>query len=606
MIKKLHPRFFYVSPWLLAAATALLIAIVAIFTFSTIKREKTLMTAAMLQKGATLIRIIGSGTRAAYRADLQRGAWNTDSWDNYVQRIIDHLSEDPDIRFLMVIDEENRVIAHSDSTRIGTRMEHFSQPEGLSESVETPGFVYRIVSTREEGRMFLVIRPFWPFLPANSFLNLHNQRGCDKKAEPFFGGRLNGLYHYHKKQIEQNHLYSAVVALDMTGYDNSLHQLRFQAVMLSLAMLLVGIGGWISLAAVQGYRVSQRTLSDIQAFTGLLVSRLPVGIIATDLQSRVSTWNQAAAEMTGLAENQVIGRQVNRLLPVELAAFFKEKPADHDPEQESKTREIHLEINDREMVLHGQCIDLHDREGKFKGQVLLLSDITRLKELESEMRENERLAAVGRMAAGVAHEIRNPLSSIKGLALLLKHKFPPEASEFETTGLLIQEVERMNRTISELLGFARPASLALQPVDLRVLLQEILQLISADTASEHIRTSLHCARDLPAIMADRDRLSQVFINILLNSVQAMEHGGPLEIIARLNSDGVVELLFKDTGTGIQPEHLPQVFFPYFTTRSGGTGIGLAISQKIIADHGGSIRVESIPGKGTTVVVELSA
>ena len=221
------------------------------------------------------------------------------------------------------------------------------------------------------------------------------------------------------------------------------------------------------------------------------------------------------------------------------------------------------------------------------------------------MRENERLAAVGRMAAGVAHEVRNPLSSIKGLALLLKGKFSRESREFETTGLLIQEVERMNRTISELLSFARPASLDLQQVDVQELLSETLELVAADMASEHIHTSLHCERNLPPVSADRDRLSQVFINIMLNGVQAMEHGGTLEITARKSGSGKrIKLQFRDSGKGIQPEQLSQVFFPYFTTKKEGTGIGLAISQKIIVDHGGSIRVESEPGRGTTVFVDL--
>ncbi len=375
--------------------------------------------------------------------------------------------------------------------------------------------------------------------------------------------------------------------------------------MLSLTMLLVGIGGWLSLAAVQGYRVSQKALSDIQAFAGLLVSRLPVGIIATDQQGRVSTWNHAAAEMTSISSRQALGRMVNKYLPGELAAFFSPGSVRHTKEGESKGKEIRLVINGFEIVLHCQLIDLRDPEGNYMGQVLLLSDITRLKDLESEMRENERLAAVGRMAAGVAHEVRNPLSSIKGLALLLKDKFSRDSREFETTGLLVQEVERMNRTISELLSFARPAALDLQPIDLQELLSDSLQLVSADTASEHIRTSLHCDHDLPTVFADRDRLSQVFINILLNGVQAMEQGGTLEIIVRKSGSGKqIELQFRDSGKGIKPEHLSQVFFPYFTTKNGGTGIGLAISQKIIVDHGGTVRVESEQGRGTTVFVEL--
>ena len=599
----MRSRFFFVSPWLLAAATGLLILIVVTFTLSNMRREKNLMTSAMLQKGATLIRIVGSGARSAYLADLRRGGWNIGSWDEYVQRIISHLSEDPEVFFLMVVDEQNRVIAHTDREKIGTIVRNLPASNQPADSSGKSSLIYRSATIDGYGRTFLVIRPFLPFRPP---LQLLRQSG-DTKAEMQYYNRdtLHFLDQFHKGRPGTEHMYSAVVGLDMNEYDNSLQRLRFQAIMLSLAMLLVGLGGWLSLAAVQGYRISQRALSDIQAFTGLLVSRLPVGIIATDRQGRVSTWNQAAAEITSIPAQQILGRQVNRYLPRQLADFFLPQSVAQAERAEITDRELRLVINDREMVLHCQLIVLTNPDGLYMGQVLLLSDVTQLKDLESEMRENERLAAVGRMAAGVAHEVRNPLSSIKGLALLLKDKFSKESREYETTGLLVQEVERMNRTISELLSFSRPAVLDLQPVNVAELLTESLQLVSADTASEQVRTSLHCEPDLPRIHADRDRLSQVFINILLNGLQAMEQGGNLEIIARKSSSGKrIELQFNDTGKGIKPEHLGQVFFPYFTTKSGGTGIGLAISQKIIFDHGGTIRLESVPGKGTTVFVEL--
>jgi len=564
------------------------------------------MTDAMLQKGSTLMRVVGSGARSAYLADLRRGGWNTGSWDEYVQRIITHLSEDPEVRFLMVVDKQSRVIAHTDKKKIGTVVKKLSDINQPDESGSRPALIYRPITIDGYGKIFLVARPFLPFRPARPPLQFLKQSGDKKSKMQYFSqNKLHLLDRFHKGLPGANHMYSAVVGLDMHGYDKSLQRLRFQALMLSLTMLLVGLGGWLSLAAVQGYRVSQKALSDIQAFAGLLVSRLPVGIIATDQQGRVSTWNHAAAEMTSIPSKRALGKMVNKYLPADLAAFFLPQSSARLTEANSKGRETRLVINDFEIVLHCQLIDLRDPNGNFMGQVLLLSDITRLKGLESEMRENERLAAVGRMAAGVAHEVRNPLSSIKGLALLLKDKFSKESREFETTGLLIQEAERMNRTISELLSFARPASLDLQSIDLQELLSESLQLVSADTASEHILTSLHCDHDLAKVLADRDRLSQVFINILLNGVQAMEHGGTLKILARNSRSGKhVEIQFIDSGKGISPEYLSQLFFPYFTTKSGGTGIGLAISQKIIVDHCGTIRVESEQGRGTTVFVEL--
>ncbi len=601
----MRSRFFFVSPWLLGAATALLILMVVSFTLSTMQREKRLMTGAMLQKGATLMRVVGSGARSAYLADLRRGVWNTAPWNEYLQRIITHLSEDPSVEFLMVLDDQNKVVAHTDQTQLGLNKADFLLSLRASDQLGRPGLFYRTGKLDEYGRIFLVARPFKHLLPAMPSLHLQNmlcpegERG--KKPPDIFNNRGT----LHRQPPGRGLTYWAVIGLDMQAYDKSLSRLRFQAMMLSLTMLLVGIGGWLSLAAVQGYRGSQKALSDIQAFTGLVVSRLPVGIIATDRQGRVSTWNQAAADMTMIPARQALGRMVDKYLPVELAKFFDSGIGRRGQHLERESREITLAIDDQEKVLLCQLIDLRDPEETFMGQVLLLSDLSRIKDLESEMRENERLAAVGRMAAGVAHEVRNPLSSIKGLALLLKNKFSRQSKDYETTGLLIQEVERMNRTISELLSFARPAALELQQIDICELLSETLQLVSADMASEHITTRLDCVPGLPMVSADRDRLSQVLINILLNGVQAMDQGGVLEITADVKSgEHQLELSFADNGTGIQPEHLAQIFFPYFTTKSGGTGIGLAISQKIIADHGGTIRVESEPGKGTTVTVEL--
>jgi len=209
------------------------------------------------------------------------------------------------------------------------------------------------------------------------------------------------------------------------------------------------------------------------------------------------------------------------------------------------------------------------------------------------------------MAGGVAHEVRNPLSSIKGLALLLKNKFPAGSKEQSTAELLIQETERMNRTITEMLSFTRPATLNLQQIDLAQLLERSLELIRAEAADNAITTSFDVEAGLLPVLGDVDRLQQVMMNVLINAMQAMEDGGTIAItLKNLQAGGVVELRIHDTGSGIAPDLLSQVFYPYFTTKQGGTGIGLAISQKIIADHGGSIELESEPGKGTTVIVQL--
>ncbi len=221
------------------------------------------------------------------------------------------------------------------------------------------------------------------------------------------------------------------------------------------------------------------------------------------------------------------------------------------------------------------------------------------------MRESEKLAAIGKMAGGVAHEVRNPLSSIKGLALLLKNKFVAGSKERDTAQLLIQETERMNRTITEMLSFSRPTSLCLQPVDVPRLLEKEIELIQAETLENNIEVSLATKEDLKQIKGDKDRLTQLLMNILLNSIQAMPEGGVITIEAENSGSGdFVQLTISDTGIGMAESVLSQVFYPYFTTKQQGTGIGLAISQKIILDHNGSIAIASQPGKGTVVTMQL--
>lgn len=596
-----RPKFIYVSPWLLAAATGLLVLIVVTFAVSNMQREKRLMTNAMLQKAATLFRVIRSGARSSYISDLRRGVWKPDPWYEHVQRVIDHLTDDPDVDFLAVVDQSGAILAHSRPVMLGRTLQVNELTQLLNKG-SAPPFIYRIVLEKGQGRFFEVIQPFTPFNPVMPPFPF--------TMEPH--GRFSGPgpdYFAERYRFSENHdhskRYFVVVALDMKGYDHALGRLRIQVLMLSLTMLLVGVGGWLSLAAVQGYRVSQKTLHEIQAFTGLLVSKLPVGIIATDKRGIIATWNQVAEQLTGIGQNKAIGREPGAILPQVLADFFTASVPCGERSGDRVGCEVHLQVHNKEMVLNCHHLIISDRAGEFEGKVLLLSNMTQLKNLEKKMRENERLAAVGRMAAGVAHEVRNPLSSIKGLTLLLQGKFSQKSHEHETASLLIQEVERMNRTISELLVFARPAPLELGKVDIGKLLERQVKLLAADAASENITCRLELDGDLLSVAADQDRINQVIMNILLNGVQAMSGGGELIVRAWNNNENkTVVITFSDTGAGMSAETMNQAFFPYFTTKTNGTGIGLALSQKVIADHGGTIVLDSVTGKGTVVTVEL--
>ena len=605
-----RPAYLYSSPWLLAAAAGLLIIIVVTFAFHNFRLEQRLMTNAMLQKAATLMRVLHSGSRASYLNDLRRDFANNDPWNVHVQRVIDHLAEDPELRFISLVDAKGQVIAHSDHARIGSILPLPTFKEEQDHTDDQPQIMHSIKDSEEFGRVFETVRQFSPsfssLMPPP--LPMRPQRGEGHRGWGMRGNeeRRAMFRSFPEGGGPKSEQYFVLIGLDMKEFDRTLGRLRWQIVILSLAMLLVGLGGWFSLSLVQGFRISQKTLEDIQAYTSLLIAKLPVGVIATDTEGRITTWNQAIAQLTGIPNTMVTGKRPQEILPEALAAYFQDNRLEtaktQAPVQDLSVR-IAFGARRCELLCHPLLIT--DSEQQYMGKVLLISDVTEIRSLEQRMRENERLAAVGRMAGGVAHEVRNPLSSIKGLALLLKNKFAAGSKEQDTADLLIQETERMNRTITEMLSFTRPIALHLGRVDLAALLQRSLQLIKTEAVDNHIETTLEVERELLPVSGDIDRLQQVMMNVLLNAMQAMEQGGRLMVtLANKEGDRSVELRISDTGEGIAAELLPQVFYPYFTTKQGGTGIGLSISQKIISDHGGSIELESEPGTGTTVIILL--
>ncbi len=600
-----RPDYLFSSPWLLAAAGGLLIMIVVTFAFHNLRLEERLMTNAMLQKASTLTRVLHSGARASFLNDLRKDYWNNESWFVHVQRVIDHLAEDPDLLFFMVVDENGKIIAHNNHARIG-KVAVIPELRETGQVEEGPSqIIFTLRETKEFGRVFETVRPLSLVFPSILPLPV---RPLAKGQSPLFfhtpSGAPHPLFRLLPDSPQKGNPHFVVIGLDTKEFDRTLRRLRMQIFMLSLAMLFVGLGGWFSLSAVQGFRVSQKTLDDMQAFTSLLIAKLPVGVIATDVRGYITTWNQTLSHLTGVKRHDATGRLPQEVLPEELSVFFAHK-AGGDTIKEGQQVSVRLTLAERRYELVCYPLTIFDSHSQYLGRVLLISDVTEIRGLEQRMRENERLAAVGRMAGGVAHEVRNPLSSIKGLALLLKNKFPMGSREQATAELLIQETERMNRTITEMLSFTRPSALNLTRIDIDHLLGKSMSLIRAEALENKIETTLTVQPGLQPVLGDVDRLQQVLMNVLINAMQAMDKGGRLIItLKNLDEAGGVELKIRDTGPGIDPDLLPQVFYPYFTTKQAGTGLGLAISQKIIADHGGSIELESELGSGTTVIIQL--
>jgi two-component system sensor histidine kinase HydH len=377
---------------------------------------------------------------------------------------------------------------------------------------------------------------------------------------------------------------------------------RRHTVAMALGALLIGLAVLASLFLAQGYKLASRALAKVRAFSDQVVENLPMGLIATDENGKVAAYNQTAEAILGISTNRVFAQSAAKVLPQDLWRLterLENKGTVVEEELECQTASgsgVPLKVSGS--VLHGA-------DKNFLGFVFIFRDLVEVRRLQQEVERSKRLASLGSLAAGVAHEIRNPLSSVKGFATYFRDKLKDSPQDRDTANTMIQEVERLDRVIGQLLEFARPSTLKIKPVRITDLIQHSLKLIEGDARSKRINIKVDIPPGLPDISVDGDRISQVLLNLYLNSLQAMDGGGTLAVkVSRDDSKKITTITVTDNGRGIEAADQERIFDPYFTTKSDGTGLGLAIVHKILEAHGGSIKVRSRIDVGTTVSVTL--
>lgn len=347
-------------------------------------------------------------------------------------------------------------------------------------------------------------------------------------------------------------------------------------------------------------------LQELRAYYDDLLSSLQDGVIILSPQGQVVSLNQAAEELTGFSGSQVAGRSIGEIFPPpaplsSLVARTVELGRSHADFDATLIR-----AEGARLYVSAVASLVSDPHGETRGVVLVLRDLSRVRDLEEQVRRSERLAALGVLAAGVAHEVRNPLVGIRAAAQLMEQEpnFPPSLREF--TGVIIREVDRLNRIVDGLLAFAGRRPLRVRSCNLYQILEEALRLEDAALQARGVRVTRTYDPGLPAVAGDPDRLLQVFLNLIRNGAEAMPNGGELTVHTRFErvapqcggrAAAAVEIV--DRGPGIPPEIREQLFNPFFTTKDGGTGLGLPISLRIVEEHGGTIEAQSQLGEGTT-------
>jgi two-component system, NtrC family, sensor histidine kinase AtoS len=351
-------------------------------------------------------------------------------------------------------------------------------------------------------------------------------------------------------------------------------------------------------------------LADLKGYTDNILASLTSGIVTVDLEGRVVTLNPAAELMTGFFAGEVAGRyctevfaQTPDLAEVLMSTLANRMPVLGTPLTLRRR-------GGRGLPVELSVSPLRGSEGKELGVIGVFRDLSRVRQLEERLRRSDRLAAVGELAAGLAHEIKNPLTSLLTFSRRLTRAFEDADFRQKFQTVVPRELERINGIVEGLLELARPARLTFKPVRVPTLLERTIELYVTRIEAQRIQVQRSYARDLPAIWADQEALYQALVNLVTNALDAMPSGGLLVLRAGWSdADGVtsgragggrrVAIEIEDSGAGIAPAIVDRVFNPFFSTKDSGTGLGLALAHKILDDHGGSIDVRSTPGVGTT-------
>lgn len=374
------------------------------------------------------------------------------------------------------------------------------------------------------------------------------------------------------------------------------------------AFLIVGLLAARLAARQSGEQAATHALVNFRALHERIVESMRSGVVTLDLERRIFTFNSAAEEITGYTANELRGGDASVLFGA-LDARITESLRAAAAAEKSPRYETDCPTPDGLSVRLGFSIfPLYPAAGDDvnpSGVVITFQDLTEVRALEETARRQDRLAAVGRMAAGIAHEIRNPLASISGSVQVLRAEASGDAGQIELMDIILRESERLNRIITDYLTYARPRSGAYTEMDVRAALHETVALTrySPEFTATHNITEI--LPDAPvSVMADGDRLKQVFSNLVRNSLQAMPDGGSLTLEAVALPNTRARITFTDTGCGMTPKQVEQLFEPFTSTKPSGTGLGLSIVYQIVRDHGGTINVQSREAAGTTITIEL--
>lgn len=544
----------------LILATLALAALLAYSTFENISRAQLVMEGFLRDKGETIIRSLEVGSRI-YRM-------HHTGVDNPLHTFIHENGKAEGIVFIRLSDLDGTILYQTgDSSAL-------QKSEEKSHSLPS---LHLHTRNSSDGGVYVITKVF--------------------RYGPFVGGMPTMHAGAPDLPAVDSAGNEALISIGLsTGqFEAARRQDQHHTLFMAALLFLVGSAGIYFLFLYHRMWLTKASLADMKLYADNVFASIPVGLVTLDRENRVASCNRKTEEILGRSSRTLQGAGLDEIFPDEPRILeLCDDGMDHDGQCTGPDGGV------VPVSINGSNLDNHD--GVRIGKVLIIKDMRAILEMEMQLERSRRMAALGRMAAGIAHEIRNPLGTLRGFA----HFFGRQAGASEEAksyaALMVSEVDRLNNTVSGLLQFARPREPLMQTVKLDELLSKTAVLMASDLAGRSLR--FQCRTDTGIrCTGDPDLLLQVLMNLLKNSISATFEGGEISLTA-LEDGQTIKLMVADSGCGMNEQERERMFDPFFTTKKTGTGLGLTVSHRIVEQHKGVFEIRSAPGAGTTITIIL--
>ena len=578
---RLRALLKYLPVLSIVLVAGILLVIVVVFTLRNLNAQNERMEEFTSRQGVAVIRTLEAGTRTGF----MEGDWGIE----HLQILIEQAAKDPDVEWVGLINSDGVIIAHSEPAKIGLRLLMGEDMSIVKTVIRTGEPLSRKRNLPEDRSILEIWKLFTPFseqITQAETTSRHTR----------IGQELLDVFDRDQKQV-------LFLGLKMDRYKEIQHQDVLLAIFIGAVLFVIGSAGVYFIFVVQNAYLVRRTLDEMRTYTRNVVESMANGLITVDRSLRVATFNSTALDIFRKPKEEVEGYPIGELLPLENEI----RQILADPEQIIE-KEVKIATETTGKIFLGLSVSpLKEPDSLIsRGAVIIVRDLTMIRELEQKVIVSEKFAALGRLSAGIAHEIRNPLNSIRGFIQYFQKKIRLDEEDYRYTDLMLTEVDRLNRVIAKLLAYSKPREPRLSIRSAEEVLDHCARVVEREAAEAGVEVIREPAvGDPPLVLMDTDQMTQVFLNILINAIDATPAGGKVFVRYATDDRGRLQIMVEDTGEGIPRDDQDKIFDPFFSTKKKGTGLGLAIVKSIIEGHGGEIEVEAEPGKGTRFIITLN-